>query len=568
MYLNIDKQKVLNSKIPKIDPLTESFNVALNEQTPLNIINFMSLYRQSSKDTILENLSNICDINSDITFAYFNHVLEVSDLSNTILTSYRDHLSQICIDNDDYQHVDRLHESIDKIDSIMENNNDINVIKEDVLMGLAIDRIKRSCVFESYLEDELEVLIYNMNTSPETITEYEKIIRKIKTSRTSEYFSSFPMLLVKNTEMIRSLNIQVSGDVLDLLTCMPLVIANKLVETEVSQSVLKSYIKIYEKQIATMYQALKNNEPSQYRLFSAYVRNLIEAKNKITTGILQPHIDRFVKQPKVLHESTNVDEGIADMCPDILMYDEAVVEDLIAELEDSIADIVFDPGEEIDEAKLENFASLCRTYEATTNVQKKMISAGHKAGKSTQKAVSNLKSNIANSNRAKLPIIKAMQPLANLITGTLEKIKKIDKKERAERIITGGFKGKLSNYIRKGIKLVILGVTAKTVGKTVTKATAGATMKAAGKLIAGMTIGKFVGILLAAIGIYAAIAHEKKVDRKVRQEVLIDLKNELEIVNEKIKDAESDNARKDKYELMRIQQKLKKDIERIEYNLD
>ena len=46
------------------------------------------------------------------------------------------------------------------------------------------------------------------------------------------------------------------------------------------------------------------------------------------------------------------------------------------------------------------------------------------------------------------------------------------------------------------------------------------------------------------------------------------LKNELEIVNEKIEDAKSENDKKAKYELMRIRNKLVKDIERIEYNLN
>ena len=42
----------------------------------------------------------------------------------------------------------------------------------------------------------------------------------------------------------------------------------------------------------------------------------------------------------------------------------------------------------------------------------------------------------------------------------------------------------------------------------------------------------------------------------------------LEIVNEKIEDAKSENDKKAKYELMRIRNKLVKDIERIEYNLN
>ena len=70
MYLNIDVKKILESKTPKPDPITESFNLLKSNQTPTNIINFMSSYRSYPKETIIENLSYLCDINSDITFSF------------------------------------------------------------------------------------------------------------------------------------------------------------------------------------------------------------------------------------------------------------------------------------------------------------------------------------------------------------------------------------------------------------------------------------------------------------------------------------------------------------------
>ena len=680
MYLNINVNKVLNEKTPKLDKLTESFNNIKFDQTPKKIIEFMSMYKKSSKDTILENLNLLYNINSDITFGYFNNVLEHAELPNALLNEYKTDISKLIESTSDYSYSDKLEESITVIDAMIENNNDIELIREEMLLNLAINRIRKSCMFESYLEDDLEVLIYNINTSPETISEYEQLIRKIKVSKTSEYFSSYPMLLVKNTELIRNLTIRVTGDVLDLLTSMPIVIADKLTESNLSSSVVKSYIKILDKQIALMYISLKNNEPAMYQLYSAYVRNLINAKRKIsekynissikesfdieneiveeklqnpfkvmahankTVGKggwshfrrnlgpmtknafvntsksykgLWPNLLKMVdncknidevnylrrdvnialssftklkkNQPerikaieeheewlktvyrkalsdkaKELKEKTKIKESfilenITEMQPDVVLYDEGVIEDVIAELEDSLANIIFDPDDELNETELENFARLARTYEATSKLQKGMIKAGHKAGSGAQKIVTKARSSQVDMKRATLPIKKAIDPIYNAINNTINKLKEMDKKDRVERIITGGFKLKLKNYIKKAINIVI-SVGAGSVAKDIF-------VKGAPKVIGG-ALGPLVGVLITAIGIYASIAIEKKTDNKVRQEVLTDLKNELTIVNEKIDDAKSDNNRKAKYELMRIQQKLKKDIERIEYNLN
>jgi len=536
MYLTIDTKKVLDSKKPKVDALTESFHVAKENQTPTNVINFLSLYRNTSKDTILENLSSLCDIDSDMTFSYFENVLNIAELSESTLNEYKSHIQSLMESCEEDLYKDKLTNANSKIDSVIENMNDMNNIHDEMMMNLAVSRIRKSCMFESYLADDLEVLIYNINSSPEVIYDYEQIIRKIKTDKSGMYQSSYGMLLIKNTEMIRNLQIVVTGDVLELLTSMPNVIADKIISSNMSPSVIRNFIKIYDKQIVTLYSDLKRNEPKQYILYSTYVRNLSEAKQKILDSLKTP-----------------LKENIAEMSPDIILYDEGVIEDFIAEMEDSLADIIFDPGKELNETKLENFAKLYRTYEATSKLQKGMISAGHKAGNTAQKAVSKMKSNMTDAKRATLPVKKALDPFFNLFSDTINKLKDMDKKERTERIITGNYRAKLVNFIKRGI----VGIAA------IGAAGAGA------KVAAGIVFSpKIVGLILAAITILVGTAIDKKIDKKHRQAILVDLKNELTLVEEKIEDAKGDGARDKKYQLMRIQQKLKKDIERIEYNLD
>lgn len=555
MYLNIDVNKVLESKQPKIDALTESYEKVCNNQTPLNIINFMSLYKNSSKDTILENLSSLCNINSDISFSYFHNVLEFAEFSETKLNEFKTHIKSIIDSTLDEDYIDRLNKAVEKINAVISKDNEMENIHDEMILKLNCERFKKYCACESYLENDLEVLIYNINTSPETISEYEKIIRKIKVSNTTEYFSSFPMLLVKNTEMIRNLRVHVSGDVLDLLTSMPTVIVDKLVRGKLPHSALTPYLKIFDSQIALLYKDLKNNEPDQYQLYSTYLKKLTDAKLKLMNckKAIKESIEKLDNS-----DIESVDENIADMAPDIILYDEGVVEDLIGELEDSIADIIFDPDEEINETKLENFVRLCKTYEATSNIQKKMINAGHQASSKIQKTVSNVRSKMVDAKRATAPIGKALDPVFNLMSNTVNKLKEMDKKERTERIITGNYHLKLNSLIKRGITALAIGATAVGGGKLIGSVAKGAIT---------FTIGHLGGIIIAAIGLLVATAVDKKIDAKYRKSILVDLKNELKMVEEKLEDARSDGARDKKYQLMRIQQKLKADIERIEYNL-
>lgn len=541
MGFNINIQKVLDSKKQVLTPLEESYNTAFLNQTPVNIINFMNKYKKSSKETILENLSSLCKINSDITFNYFKDILPHAEFSESKMNEIKDQIKNILDIAEEDSHKVRLESSISIIDSIIESDNNIEKIHDDMIVKLNVDRIRKHCLFESYLENDLDVLMYNMNTSPETISEYELIIRKIKTSKGTEYFSSFPMLLVKNTELVKNLRIKVSGDVLDLITCMPTVIADKMVTSKASDSIKKSYCKILDKQIAMMYTILKDNEADQYQLYSTYLKKLLDSKMQL------------------MNHKKAVKEGIADMDPDIMIYDESVIEDIEAEIEDSLVDIIFDPSDEINEKSLENFIRLCRVYEATTKSQKAAIKTGHKVGAAVQKTVTDMRSKAVDRHRASLPVKKAFDPVFNLISNTVNKLKEMDKKERTEKIITGEYRVKLSSLIKKGILALGIGVGATAGGKIVGKVALGALK---------ITAGHLGTVIIAAISLLTAVAIDKKIDRKRRQEVLIDLKNELKIVEEKIEDAKSDGQRDKKYQLMRIQQKLKKDIERISFNLD
>lgn len=70
---------------------------------------------------------------------------------------------------------------------------------------------------------------------------------------------------------------------------------------------------------------------------------------------------------------------------------------------------------------------------------------------------------------------------------------------------------------------------------------------------------------VAAITALTVVMASNKVRRDARRKILAELKEELEMVEEKIKDAESKGDNKSKYQLMRLRNKLKTSIERIKY---
>ena len=69
---------------------------------------------------------------------------------------------------------------------------------------------------------------------------------------------------------------------------------------------------------------------------------------------------------------------------------------------------------------------------------------------------------------------------------------------------------------------------------------------------------------IAAIGAVSAFVLSKKGTENQRKKVLRDIKNELELVEEKIKDADSNNDKKQKYQLIRLRQKLQNEKDRIQ----
>lgn len=187
---------------------------------------------------------------------------------------------------------------------------------------------------------------------------------------------------------------------------------------------------------------------------------------------------------------------------------------------------------------LMNFARLekvCETFDQNILLEKRGF-VGKKAreiSRMSKKEIGGKLNKVTKgTNDIKTAAKKTVDPMAKFVENTFSKMKSADTEERRNLIIKGNIVPKITRWIRRGL---VIGA-----------------------------IGGLMNPIIAGISLLTYIATDKHFDRKEKAKILRELKSELEIVEEKIEDSRGDDKKQNKYELMRIRTKLRKDIERIE----
>ena len=112
-----------------------------------------------------------------------------------------------------------------------------------------------------------------------------------------------------------------------------------------------------------------------------------------------------------------------------------------------------------------------------------------------------------------------------------------------EKIVEGRPAVKISRFIRNGIMALAAGTGAVSL------------------------LGPAAAAVIVAIGLYCKRNLTKKTEEREKKRILLDLETNLKLTREKIEDAKAENDRKKKYQLMRIEATLEKEITRIKYGL-
>ena len=196
--------------------------------------------------------------------------------------------------------------------------------------------------------------------------------------------------------------------------------------------------------------------------------------------------------------------------------------------------------EELDEAmmeyaRLENAITHSVNEASTGSAISKTV---RHAGRITSRATDDTKTINRKGAQFSKDVSNITAPMLKYIEEINDKLREADSEERRNFIIKGsGVIPKTLRWLKRGLGLLFVG----SLGST--------------------------GALIAVISLLTMIATDAVLDGKERTRILRELENELAIVEEKIEDSRGDENKQKKYELIRIRNKLRTDIERIKLRL-
>lgn len=258
-----------------------------------------------------------------------------------------------------------------------------------------------------------------------------------------------------------------------------------------------------------------------------------------------PDTDKFEEEEISTESFIDSDllmESFGDEEEDIIIYSQAQMESMELDAQEAI--IRFATCESIsNEELIDTFKVMiesCTRYDYV--VESSIALEGEivrKASLGVQKGVRNIQNKVRKSSgsikRSVEPIKKAAKSVSDQFERTVDKIKQMDMAERREKVIKGGLRANLKRLIRAG---VVTGAV--------------------------YAVG---GWWYSAVALVGQIFADKRLDYRIKKEVVDEIDDNMKLLDEKIEDAKSDSNKQAKYQLMRQKAALEKESNRIRYNL-
>jgi len=541
--MNINTKRVLDGKK---SPIQKQFEILRDNYTLENSIRYLDFVRHQSSDVILENAQYIYSeprSGADFIMA----VLRTNDLSAAQLRVQKEGLDKYiskCRTNgyNNPVHLDRLNECAEFINAELSKKDNLKYVRENLIYNMHINFLPKSTLMESTITNSLDKVIQNINHQPEVINEYERLVDEIKAWKAGTAAINFVPTLVKNTALVLGITVVLTGVAVTLIVSLPLLLVSKLLSDGINKKYIKSYNAAIDREIKRVEEGIASAPSDKKGMLEEYLKSLKEAKAQLDGYKPSKKTTKAVKEGNLGQELEEM--GEVDCCEDDIDEEDPEVDELalnfsIEFLEAFLDD--FEDDSEMTEAQMENFNNMIRiAYQYDRVVTEGIVGkiarkAALKGEEISRKTVHGIKKAGDDAKHVTTVAKKIPEHVDNLVNSTIDSIKKVDKDERRRRIIEGKYRYKLFKIIRNAI---------------------------------GLGAAFAVHPALAAIGFLVSVAMDKKADDKVRKEILHELENELVIVSEKIEDAKGDQKRKEKYELMRIKNRLEDDITRIKYRLD
>jgi hypothetical protein len=188
--------------------------------------------------------------------------------------------------------------------------------------------------------------------------------------------------------------------------------------------------------------------------------------------------------------------------------------------------------------------ALCE-YELTLEASSRIITKGTEK---LTKAAGNLsaKSSGLSASDSKIGQIKRGAKIvddraSDAINNKIDQILNFTREQKREKLITGKNTIRLSKVLKTIIGIIV-----------------------AGGLVKSHPI---VGAAITIIGLLGARGLSKATEVREKRRIMLELETELKITREKIEDAKGENAKEKKYQLMRIESELEKEIFRIKHGM-
>lgn len=169
--------------------------------------------------------------------------------------------------------------------------------------------------------------------------------------------------------------------------------------------------------------------------------------------------------------------------------------------------------------------------EANGTLKDKAKKVAIKADEKSRDLTNKARKGIDDTRRVTTITGKAVGRLANLIDSTYVKLRDMDKDQQRKALLTGGIYKRAFKFFRLAV-----------VGGSVS----------------------LFSPALSLIVMVCMIARRHMNDTKLINDLKHDLETERRIINEKIRDADSNGDKKQKYQLMRLEDKISKEIARLE----
>lgn len=462
-----------------------------------------------------------------------------------------------CYTND--EHVECVKEALDVINAKLDH-------PDTCIADLLIDSMytqELESVSESAIEDRniLSAILSQDVSDNDKVKLANMLVERIK-SGTSELNTSTDItnLMTVTTAVVYSVTTQFPLTVVNILYPIPTLIMTNLIDKGASRDIKKVYVRTFKselKKIEAAINALTYNEA-----MLVYKHNLIEAISTLENSTDGINIEATLESVTTdsLSETTRaLDFAILENFYNFAFREDETVEESVSWFNNIVAlqnikDIVIQESvgslSKKDEMTDEEFEDLIDEMDDDTEddfldeflteatkgdkARKKVNVNAHKLKLSAQKLKDKTKNAGQAAKAAKNHVDKAGKAIDDAATGAVNKAKNVYRDDVRGEIIESKTTVKLGRIIRKGI------------------------------MIGSLTL---VNPALGAIGALTTLALRKSVKAKEKKKILNELQEELEIVNEKIEDSRGDENKEKKYQLMRIKNKLQRDITRIQYNL-